>query len=122
MLREAHRHHCSSGESHLSEDDIVVAYSGDKPRSCWKLGRIEEIIVGADGQKRAATVRVSEKSRVSNLDRPIQHLYPLEVSPPYDAEENPLNLIVPESEFKRGVKTPRPRRSAAAMAHDHILA
>lgn len=32
-LREAHRHHRSSGESQLSEGDIVVVYSDDQPRS-----------------------------------------------------------------------------------------
>ena len=36
--------------------------------------------MGADGQIRAANTRVSKKGRSSTLDRPIQHLYPLEVA------------------------------------------
>ena len=121
-LREAHCHHRSYGESQLSEGDIVVVYSDDQPRSCWKLGRIEKMIVGVDGQKRAATVRVSKKGRISTLDRPIQHLYPLEVSPQSDEEENTLDLIAPTSESGQHVETPRPKRSAATMARDRILA
>ena len=78
-LCEAHRHHRSSGEPQLTEGDIVVVYSDDQPRSFWKLGRIEKVLQGADGQRRAATVRVSKNGRTSTLNCPIQHLYPLEV-------------------------------------------
>ena len=78
-LREAHRHHRSTGEPHLTEGDIVVVYSEDQPRSFWKLGRIEKVLQGADAQQRAATVRVSKNGHVSALNRPMQHLYPLEV-------------------------------------------
>ena len=78
-LREAHRHYRSSGEPQLSEGDIVVVFTDDHPRSLWKLGRVERVITGADGQKRAVTIRVSNKGRTSTLDRPIQHLYPMEI-------------------------------------------
>ena len=74
-LREAHRH----GEPQLSEEDIVVVFADDHPRSFWRLGRVERVITGADGQKRAATIRVSNKGHTSTLDRPIQHLYPMEI-------------------------------------------
>ena len=50
-LREAHHHHRSSGEPQLTEGDIVVVYSDDQPRSFWKVGRIEKVLQGADGQR-----------------------------------------------------------------------
>ena len=81
-LREAHRHYHSSGEPQLVEGDIVVVYADNQPRSCWKLGRIEKVLIGADGHERASTVRVSNNGRSSTLD---QHLYPLEVVSQADA-------------------------------------
>lgn len=95
-LREAHRHHHSSGEPRLAEGDIVM-YSDNQPHSCWKLGQIERVFIGADGQKRAATVRVSKKGRTSTLDRPIQHLYPLEMVSHADAAPEQENKEACES-------------------------
>ena len=76
-LREVHHHHRSSGEPQLTGD--IVVYSDDQPQSFWRLGRIEKVLQGADGQWWAATVRVSKNGCTSTLNRPIQHLYPLEV-------------------------------------------
>ena len=50
-LREAHRHYKSSGEPQLTEGDIVVVHSDDQPRTFWKLGMIEKVLHGADGQR-----------------------------------------------------------------------
>ena len=120
-LREAHRHHRSSGESQLVEGDIVVVYTDNQPRSCWKLGRIERMIIGADGQRRAATVRVSNNGRTSTLNRPIQHLYPLEVASHADGCEQ-KDCEPTEQEILLEQPDPRPRRSAATRARDRILA
>ena len=129
-LREAHRHHRSSGEAQLAEGDVVVVFSEDQPRSCWKLGRIERVILGADGQIRAATVRVSKNGRTSTLDRPIQHLYPLEVvlrtvddTSEQETERARDTTVEAESIPKQpNVHSSRPRRSAATQARDRILA
>ena len=120
-LREAHRHHRSSGEPQLVEGDIVVVYTDNQPRSCWKLGWIERMIIGADGQKRAATVRVSNNGRTSTLTRPIQHLYPLEVVSHVDGSEQEA-CEPTEQEILPEQPDPRPRRSAANRARDRILA
>ena len=49
-------------------------------RPFWKLGVVEQIILGRDGQIRGAIVRVWAKDKGCKLlRRPIQHLYPLEV-------------------------------------------
>ena len=58
--------------------DIVVIYDQGLPRGFWKLGCVEELITGSDGQCRGAFVRVkSGRSSRSLLKRPVQHLYPL---------------------------------------------
>ena len=83
-LREAHRHYRSNGEPEISEGDIVLVHSESHPRSQWKLGKVQKMLVGTDGQKRAAVVMVTNKGRKSTLTRPIQLLYPLEVASPID--------------------------------------
>ena len=127
-LREAHRHHRSKGETELSEGDIVLVYTENQPRSNWKLGRIEHMIVGADNQKRAATVRISKKGRTSTLNRPIQHLYPLEVGSHSDIvtdseqlDEDESHVTTPEP-TDANMSSHRPARPAAAQARDRILA
>ena len=124
-LREAHRHHHSSGEPQLVEGDIVVVYSDNQPRSCWKLGQIERVFIGADGQRRAATVRVSKNGHTLTLDWPIQHLYPLEIVSRTDAvseRENEEACESTEHETLSEQPASRSRRSAATQARDRILA
>ena len=46
----------------------------------WKLGKVEELIVGKDSVIRGAVVRISRSGKPSVLlKRPLQLLYPLEV-------------------------------------------
>ena len=61
----------------------VVQIHDDVPRSQWKLGVIEGLNRGNDGYIRSVTVRTV----YGRTDRPIAHLYPLEVS----TDECPMN-------------------------------
>ncbi len=67
----------------------MIVYNEHLPRGLWKLGRIQELMKGRDGQFRGATVKMATRGRL--LHRPIQLLYPLEVrcpeEPTNDAEE-----------------------------------
>ena len=122
-LHEAHCQNHSSGKPQLAEGDIVVVYN--QPCNCWKLGRIERLFIWSDGQKRAATVRVSKNGHTSILDWPIQHLYPLEVVSHADAESERETGEACEStnhESLLGQPVSQPWRSAAIQAHDYILA
>lgn len=98
-LREAH---CRSGRTNLSVKhpnlsvgEVVIVHDEHLPRGLWKLGRIQEVMMGRDGQIRGATVRMAVRDRQQVLlRRPIQLLYPLEVkcqdnreTPPSEAEE-----------------------------------
>ena len=74
----------------------------NKDRNKWKLGIVEEHIVGRDGVVRAVKLRAGK----SSLERALQQLYPLELScdKSTEAENPPLN---PEA------LAFRPRRDAA---------
>ena len=50
------------------------------PRQLWRLGKVERLLPGRDGQVRSAVVRVkSGNSPTAEWRRPFQRLYPLEV-------------------------------------------
>ena len=60
--------------------DVVIIHD-DQPRALWKLGVVEELLVGADDETRAAVLRVAGQGRSSkHLRRPVQRLYPIEMT------------------------------------------
>ena len=77
-------HHYDKGKSNvvlIAICDVVVVHSEERPRGFWKLARVEDTIIGRDGQIRGAVVRLHAKgNRTSILQRPIQRLYPLEIN------------------------------------------
>ena len=105
-LRERRRLKYGNAESSFAVGDVVIIKSVERNRNCWPLGIIEELIIGRDQVVRDAKLRVGK----SVLERPVQHLYPLEQlcdrTPPPD---NPT-LLNP------GAPIFRPRRFAAAAA------
>ncbi|XP_069118930.1 uncharacterized protein [Argopecten irradians] len=54
----------------------VVQIHDDTKRIYWKLGVVEDLIIGGDGHARAATVR----TRSGRSNRPITKLFPLEIN------------------------------------------
>ena len=58
-----------------TEGDIVLVYE-DTFRSTWKMGRIEELYNGKDGQERSARVRTQE----CDITRALCILYPLDLT------------------------------------------
>ena len=81
-LRNAHRPTTRKGvnrQIHVGE--VVIVQDTDLPRGFWKLGRVEALITGTDGKVRGASIRIrSPDSQFTHLQRPIQLLYPLEVT------------------------------------------
>ena len=59
-LREFHRHLPRQGGAadQISVGDIVIVHDENYPRGLWKLGKIEDLIRGADNNIRGAVVRV----------------------------------------------------------------
>ena len=62
--------------------DIVLVGDDDKKRIHWPLAKIIELLPGKDGVVRVVRI----KTQTGQLVRPIQKLYPLEVSKPKDVE------------------------------------
>ena len=86
---------------------VVILKTDEKSRGKWPLGIIEELIVGKDGVVRAVQVRTGK----NQLQRAIQHLFPLELSCDRRSEEVQLN---PE------VESFKPKRQAAQNAGERI--
>ena len=122
-LRDAHRQRNSkSAKRNLSAGDIVLVHDQDQPRGFWKLARVQSLITGRDGVVRGATLKVASKSGTPTiLQRPLQLLYPLEISsdPPTTAttespkvsDEQPSSPV-PEVQPTQS----RPQRKAAVEA------
>jgi hypothetical protein len=129
-LREFHRFR---GRSHgictpVKTGEVVVIYEEKLPRSLWRVGVIEDVIKGSDNQIRGARVRVISKTvRPTFIQRPIQHLYPLEICPQEMPDKSSLDSVcetvvesVSPPSPPDGVRT-RSRRSAALEARNKIL-
>jgi hypothetical protein len=67
--------------------DVVLVGSNDRKRFEWPLGRIIELYPGQDKQVRVAKVKTASRFLV----RPLQRMYPLEVTTP-DVIEVPIEI------------------------------
>ena len=104
-LRERHTITHKDSPCGVEKGDVCLIKDDNKDRNKWKLGIVEEHIVGCDGVVRAVKLRAGK----SYLERAVQQLYPLELScdKSTEAENPPLN---PEA------LAFRPRRDAAVAA------
>ena len=130
-LREAHRYHKGKPDAvPPSVGDIVLVEDEDKPRGLWKLARIISLIMGKDGHPRGAVLHVPSSGRTGMLQRPLQHLYPLEVttqSPQQDPNTGEEQLVETDIEFENTQESEepellRPQRKAAAEARNRLAA
>ena len=80
-LREQHKLK-ESTPNKISEGDAVLVHDENAKRGQWKIGVIEKLIVGKDGQVRGASVRMTipGRGKLQYLNRPVQKLYPLEIT------------------------------------------
>ena len=81
-LRERHCYlRRKSHAPRIAIGDVVIIHD-DLPRAMWKLGIVQELLVGADNEIRAAILQVSSRGRASTscLRRPVQKLYPIEMT------------------------------------------
>ena len=75
-LREQHNLKHKGSKVALAKGNVVIIKGEEKNRGLWKLGIVEELITGRDGVVRGAKLR----ARRSYLERPVQQLYPMELS------------------------------------------
>ena len=91
------------------------------PHGLWKLGIVQEIMKGRDGQTRAAVVKIAScDQQHSILKRPIQLLYPLEIQCESTEKDLP-----PGTECSKSLPQPpdttehaRPKRVATKKADE----
>ena len=102
-LQERHNLKHNTKQSVIKVGDVVIIKSDQRNRNKWKLGIIDELFVGRDGVVRVARIRAGK----SYLERPIQHLYSLELSCDRTPPVAVLNIEAPVF---------RPRRDAAFAA------
>lgn len=101
-LRERHRLKHKGDMTYPSKGEVVIIKSEEKNRAQGKLGIVEDVITGRDGGIRGAKL----KSGKSHLERPIQHLYPLELNCDKSVQTPPVTLNADAPVY-------RPRRDAA---------
>ncbi|XP_068720408.1 uncharacterized protein [Montipora capricornis] len=96
QLREQHR--CSKRVSLMRKvqvGDVVCIHEKTTPRQLWRLGRVQRLLPGPDGEVRSAVVKVKSGNLPSSeWRRPQQRLYPLEVN--LNAEPNnsvPITVV-----------------------------
>ena len=95
----------------IAIEDNVLINGNNKHRGKWNIGIIEELYEEKDNVIRAIKLR----SMKTNIERPVQFLYPLELScdtwkrqkTVHQCSKQPLNVNT--SEFK-------PQRNAVAIA------
>lgn len=105
-LRERHRLKHGNKQSSLAVGDVVIIKSPERNKNSWPLGIVERLIVGRDGVVRGAGLRAGR----SHIERPVQHLYPLELSCDAEVTQGTAMALNPNAqEFA-------PRRDAAVAA------
>lgn len=114
-LPERHNQSNNGKPRPLKKGDVVIIHPEEKNCGKWPLGVTEELYQGRDGEVRAAKLHAGK----AFLERPIQHLYPLEMS----CENLPEKAALSTQPNAEG-NVFRPRRDAAAVAnlciHDAI--
>lgn len=78
-LREYHKMQGRKVAS-IEIGDLVLVKEDSIRRGQWRMAVVEDLIKGKDGEIRGAAVRKAGKGKPQSLVRPLQRLYPLEIS------------------------------------------
>ena len=88
-LRETHKGKTKSKIASIKLGDAVMIHEDNRKRSRWAMGVVEETISGKDGVIRGARLRkLSDDGNRQITERPLQKLYPLEISRDSDSTLN----------------------------------
>ena len=79
-LREFHKAKAGRVVKEVQTGDVVTVYEENKKRGEWKMAVVESLIRGKDNVVRGANVRVIAKGKPVRISRPVQKLYPIEVT------------------------------------------
>ena len=78
-LRDFRSNKKTESKQIISVGDVVIV-EDDGPRLMWRLGRVIKLIESKDGEHRAARVLVTGPKKMTELERPIRKLFPLELA------------------------------------------
>ena len=120
-LRERHQYDRQSHHPHLqnvSIGDIVLVKDVNLPRLRWKKGRITKLIKGNDGLVRGVSLDtvVSTTNKTQCINRPLQHIIPLQLKDIQQSNKNIEFIDNDNSEAAIRSNEPRSRRVAAVNA------
>ncbi|XP_068739951.1 uncharacterized protein [Montipora capricornis] len=115
-LRERHNLNQKTKETALTPGDVVLIKGEERNRGLWRLGVVDKLIPGRDGIVRAVRLRAGK----SFLERPAQHLYPLELSCNRNTQEGTARLNARASEFQPRRAAVSARQRIAAIAEDEL--
>ena len=112
-LRERHNMKHNKRQLSVTSGDVVIIKGDEKNRGQWKLGIVDELFPGSDGVIRAVKLRAGK----SFLERPMQHLYPLELScdRTTDKPKAPLNAEAPTFRSTRDAAVAARRESEVSQ-------
>jgi hypothetical protein len=116
-LRERHCLVHGAPKYEDKEGDAVIVKRDDRNRGKWPLAIVEKLFPEPDGRTRA----VQLKTKNGVLERPVQHLYPLELVQ-CDAKEKNANEGHIEVQLNPRARKFSPKRAAAADAEAKITA
>lgn len=108
-LRERHRLKHNGKQVVLQVGEVVLIKSDQKDCGKWRIGIVEKLFPGRHRVVRAVKLRAGN----SYLERPVQHLYPLELSCDIKTTEPEVALNVSAPEFT-------PKRTAPKVARNRI--
>ena len=103
-LRESHKMNTSKKSLKINVGDVVSIFEVVLKRRHWKVGKVLRIIRGKDDVIRGAVVQIfNEKNGKETINRPLQKLYPLEITPERDNDEPPSDTIDVEIEDSKSL-------------------
>lgn len=113
-LRERHNLNHKTTETTLTRGDVVLIKGEERGK--WKICIVEQLIQGRDGVVRGARLRAGK----SYLERPLQLLYPLELTcdRPVEGRGEILNANAREFQPRRAATDARQR--IAVIAQDEL--
>ena len=94
--------------------DVVIIKGEEQNRNLWRLGLVTELIKGKDRILRAAKIRYGK----SEIERAVQHLYPMELF--CDWKYNDYTETNEVNEDDQVQESRRSKRTAAAVAKNKI--
>lgn len=105
-LRERHRASRKNTQQRPITEGEIVIHEDNVPQNFWRLGRIEAVLPGKDGIVRGVTVKVHAKpGKTKLMHRPIQRLYPLEITRNEEDTRNGEDTRIGEEDTCNGEDT-----------------